>query len=198
MARVEPPGNSRDQEAKGRIRVFLSEESPFLRYGMAIALRETSDIEVVGEASGAWEPVEAVQRLRPDVVLAHYSSPGFLDFDATSALVLADPDAAVVILTANAREEFLIRALDAGFRGYVPAQEDTGTTAKAIRSVHKGTIFISPMMASRLARDYLTRLQDGQGAVRYRKLSARDREVLPLLADGGTDREIAETLHVSP
>jgi two-component system response regulator NreC len=198
MARAESPGNSRNQEAKDRIRVFLSEESPFLRYGMATVLRETSDIEVVGAASGAWDPVNAVQRLRPDVILAHYPNPGFLDFDATSALVQAVPDAAVVILTPNDREEFLIRALDAGVKGYVLAQEDVDTTAEAIRSVHGGSTFISPLMASRLARDYLTRLQSGQGAVRYRQLSAREQEVLPLLASGGTDRDIAETLRVSP
>lgn len=184
------------------ITVLVAENNPMLRRGMKLLLREVKDIDVVGEAAIEWAMVKEVEVLRPDVVILH-SMTGSLDkpfsiFEITRILVEAVPSTAVVIITANDREEYLTRALKAGASGFVLARAEVDVVPVAVRSVARGQIFICPAMVSKLAGDFVSRLNRGIVVDPYERLSGREREVLPLLAPCGTDSDVAKILNISP
>ena len=181
-----------------KIRVLLADDQPIVRRGIALLLREQTDIEVVGEAGDGWEAVESAQWLRPDVVLMDVDMPGLSGLDATKRILESLPRVAVLILTIHDREEFLFQALQTGALGYVLKSVDVDELMAAIRTVHAGDVFIYPRMATMLVGDYLKRMRTGAGDDPYERLSTREREVLPMVANGLTNHEIADTLHVSP
>jgi two-component system, NarL family, response regulator NreC len=184
------------------IRVFVAEDNPLIRRGMKLLLREVSDIDVQGDAAVEWSMVKDVEVLRPDVVILN-SMTGSMDkpftlFDIVRVLVETVPSTAVVIITANDREEYLVRALKAGVSGFILAHAEVDVVPTAVRSVARGNVFICPAMVAKLAGDFVSRLQRGVVNDPYEQLSGREREVLPLLAPGDTDHEVAETLSISP
>lgn len=151
-----------------------------------------------GEAADCAAAVEAAGKLQPDVTLMDIGMPGVSGIEATRRVLEAAPRTRVLILTVYDRDDFLLQALLAGAAGYVLKGAQVDDVLKAIRTVHAGEMFIYPRMASKLVRDYVKRLQGGEGQDEYEKLSAREKEVLPLLVEDRTNREIAETLHISP
>ena len=181
-----------------KIRVLLADDQPIVRRGLALLLREQADIEVVGEASDGWEAIESVQWLRPDVVLMDIDMPGLSGIDATQRIVESCPRVSVLILTVHDREDFLFQALQTGAQGYVLKSIDVEELMAAIRTVHSGDVFIYPRMATILVGDYVNRMQADTDKDPYERLSTREREVLPMLADGRTNHEIADLLHISP
>ena len=181
-----------------KIRLFLAQDFPMLRRGMSLLLYGETDIEVVGEADVSCRVVRKVQMLRPDVVVVDCTTPGFSVADFIRDLTEAVAGVAVVVLTANDDEGFLIETLATGAMGFVLKWEDAPTMMQAIRTVADGQKFICPIMVSKLTDDFLARLQMGVVTEPYSTLSTREREVLPLLAEGGTNQEIAESINVSP
>ncbi len=155
-------------------------------------------MEVVGEARDGAEAVATALRLRPDVVLMDIGMPGVSGIDATRQITGDAPEVRVVILTVYDREDFLFRALQAGAAGYLLKGADVDDLLRAIRTVHGGEMFVYPRMTTKLVRDYVRRLPGGEGRDEYETLSAREREVLPMLADGRSNQEIAELLSISP
>ena len=109
----------------------------------------------------------------------------------------SDPEVAVLILTAYDREDLLFQALQAGASGYALKMTNSEDLLAAVRTVHSGEVCISPTMATKLVGDYLKRSKDPDEPDTYGKLSSREREVLPLLAEGHTHHTIADLLHVS-
>jgi DNA-binding NarL/FixJ family response regulator len=184
------------------VRVFVAEDNPILRRGMKLLLQEVSDIDVLADAAVEWAMVKEVEVLRPDVVilstLTGAPDKPFSVFEITRVLVETVPSTAVVIITANDREEYLNQALKAGASGFVLARAEVEVVPSAVRMVARGQIFICPAMVAKLARDFVSRLQRGVVADPYEQLSGREREVLPLLAPGDTDHEVAASLRISP
>jgi|TARA_Y100000031_G_scaffold126471_1_gene143579 two-component system response regulator NreC len=181
-----------------RIAVFLADDQPIVRQGVALLLQEQMDIEVVGEASDGLETLESVQISNPDVVLMDISMPGTSGLEATRRLTKSIPGLAVLILTVHERGDFLFQALQAGALGYLLKTATVAELIGAIRTVYAGEVFIYPRMATKLVGDYLMRVQSGHTADTYTQLSLREREVLPLLAESHSNREIAGQLHLSP
>lgn len=180
------------------IGVFLAEDHEVVRQGIALLLEGAEDIEVVGEASDGWQTVEGVRRVRPDVVLMDIDMPGLSGVDATRRIVQASPEVSVLILTIYAREDLLSRSLEAGARGYVPKVASVDDLLTAIRTVHSGEVFIYPSMTTKLVDGYLRRMREGEGDDPYGKLSVRERQVLPMIAEGRAIHDIASELHISP
>ena len=176
--------------------MFLADDQPIVRRGIALVLLEDPSIDVVGEAGDGCETIESVQLLSPHVVLMDIDMPGISGLEATKRIKDALPDVAVLILTIHEREDFLFQALQAGAQGYILKTANVPELLGAIRTVHSGEVFIYPRMATMLVGDYMRRMKRDNGQDQYRRLSAREREVLPLLAESHTNQEIAHLLHL--
>ena len=181
-----------------KIRVFIADGESVVRRGIALLLQEDGGMEVIGEAADNRKAVESVRQLRPDVVLVDADKPGLSCLETTRRLSEATPAASVLILTNNDREDWVSHALLSGASGYVLKNASVEELVEAIRLVRSGETFIYPCVATKSTGSYPRRPRGRQGTDRYARLSAREREVLPLLADGCTDHEIASTIHVSP
>ncbi|WSJ63974.1 response regulator transcription factor [Streptomyces sp. NBC_01310] len=176
-----------------RIRVLLVDDHQVVRRGLRTFLEVQDDIEVVGEASDGEEGVAQAEELRPDVILMDIKMPGTDGIEALRRLrELANP-ARVLIVTSFTEQRTVVPALRAGAAGYVYKDIDPDALAGAIRSVHAGHVLLQPEVAEAL----LSRDEQGPSAGRPGSLTDREREVLGLIADGRSNREIARALVLS-
>ena len=179
------------------ISVFIADH-PVVRYGVSATIGRESDIEVVGESSDGWQAVSEIQRLQPDVVLLELDLPSVTGMDVLKRISYVAPDSAVIIFTNLTKEDHMLSALQAGAKGYILKNIEVFEITSAIRTVHEGEVFISPSMASKLVGNFLNREKADKAPDTYQRLSAREREVLSLLAEGMNNHSIAEHLSVSP
>ncbi|MEU1312056.1 response regulator transcription factor [Streptomyces cinnamoneus] len=176
------------------IKVLLVDDHQVVRRGLRTFLEVQEDIEVVGEAADGAEGVERAEELRPDVVLMDVKMPGTDGIEALRRLrELANP-ARVLIVTSFTEQRTVIPALRAGAAGYVYKDVDPDALAGAIRSVHAGHVLLQPEVAEALLSQDDT---GGGGQGRGNALTEREREVLALIADGRSNREIARALVLS-
>ncbi|MEU9443372.1 response regulator transcription factor [Streptomyces sp. NPDC048304] len=175
------------------IRVLLVDDHQVVRRGLRTFLEVQDDIEVVGEAADGAEGVDRAEELRPDVVLMDVKMPGMDGIEALRRLrELAHP-ARVLIVTSFTEQRTVVPALRAGAAGYVYKDVDPDALAGAIRSVHAGHILLQPEVAGAL----LSQEEANSGQSRAGSLTDREREVLGLIADGRSNREIARALVLS-
>ncbi|WP_329624231.1 response regulator transcription factor [Streptomyces sp. NBC_01255] len=175
------------------IRVLLVDDHQVVRRGLRTFLEVQDDIEVVGEASDGAEGVARAEELRPDVVLMDVKMPGTDGIEALKRLRdLANP-ARVLIVTSFTEQRTVVPALRAGASGYVYKDIDPDALAGAIRSVHAGHVLLQPEVAEAL----LSQEDSPSGTGRGTTLTEREREVLGLIADGRSNREIARALVLS-
>ncbi|MFD8976302.1 response regulator [Streptomyces sp. NPDC059593] len=175
------------------IRVLLVDDHQVVRRGLRTFLEVQDDIEVVGEASDGAEGVARAEELRPDVVLMDVKMPGTDGIEALKKLrELANP-ARVLIVTSFTEQRTVVPALRAGASGYVYKDIDPDALAGAIRSVHAGHVLLQPEVADAL----LSQEDSPSGTGRGSTLTEREREVLGLIADGRSNREIARALVLS-
>ncbi|MEU3078466.1 response regulator transcription factor [Streptomyces laurentii] len=178
-----------------RIRVLLVDDHQVVRRGLRTFLEVQDDIEVVGEAADGAEGVARAEELRPDVVLMDVKMPGTDGIEALRRLRDLGNPARVLIVTSFTEQRTVIPALRAGAKGYVYKDIDPDALAGAIRSVHAGHVLLQPEVAGAL----LTQDDHGSGGGTGRgsTLTEREREVLGLIADGRSNREIARALVLS-
>ncbi|MFJ5706564.1 MULTISPECIES: response regulator transcription factor [unclassified Streptomyces] len=175
------------------IRVLLVDDHQVVRRGLRTFLEVQDDIEVVGEAADGAEGVARAEELRPDVVLMDVKMPGTDGIEALKRLrALANP-AKVLIVTSFTEQRTVVPALRAGASGYVYKDVDPDALAGAIRSVHAGHVLLQPEVAEAL----LAQDEPQGGTGRGTTLTEREREVLGLIADGRSNREIARALVLS-
>ncbi|MFD4988245.1 response regulator [Streptomyces sp. NPDC058374] len=175
------------------IRVLLVDDHQVVRRGLRTFLEVQHDIEVVGEAGDGAEGVARAEELQPDVVLMDVKMPGMDGVEALRRLrELANP-ARVLVVTSFTEQRTVVPALRAGAGGYVYKDVDPEALARAIRSVHAGHVLLQPEVAGAL----LSQDENGHGQGRGGSLTEREREVLGLIADGRSNREIARALVLS-
>ncbi|MFG2559729.1 response regulator [Streptomyces sp. NPDC048496] len=175
------------------IRVLLVDDHQVVRRGLRTFLEIQDDIEVVGEAADGAEGVARSEELRPDVVLMDIKMPGTDGIEALRKLRGLDNPAKVLIVTSFTEQRTVVPALRAGASGYVYKDVDPEALAGAIRSVHAGHVLLQPEVAGAL----LAQEDGGAGSGRGSTLTEREREVLGLIADGRSNREIARALVLS-
>ncbi|MBI4336520.1 MAG: response regulator transcription factor [Chloroflexi bacterium] len=181
-----------------RNRVLVVDDHTLIRQGIVGLLQAQTDMEVVGEAGTGEEALREVGKTSPDVVLMDIGMPGMNGLDATRAIRARFPDVKVLVLTVHDREDYLFQALRAGAAGYVLKGADVHDLLSAIRSVHRGEVYLYPTVTKKLLADYLRRVERGEEDTSYDGLTDREREVLRLIAQGQTTTEIAQTLNLSP
>ncbi len=174
------------------IRILLVEDQTLMRQGLKTILDLEPGLHVVGEASDGEAGVPAALELRPDVILMDVQLPKLNGVEATAAICAAWSQARVIILTTFDRDDYVFRGVRAGAVGYLLKDAPATHLIDTIRRVHAGEVFIQPAIASRLLRE-LVRPQ----ASPLDALSEREREVLVLLAQGASNRDIAEKLYIT-
>jgi two-component system, NarL family, response regulator NreC len=181
-----------------KIRVLVADDHTIVREGVHILLEAQADIEVVGEAADGEEALTQVRELQPDIVLIDLAMPRLNGLEATRAIKRDYPQIHVIALTMYESDEYFFQVLNAGASGYVLKKAASSDLLAAIRAVHGGDVFLYPSVARRLVSDYLTRVKSGEEQKGYDGLTAREREVLKLIAEGHTNQAIADKLVISP
>lgn len=180
------------------LRIVLADDHAMIRQALARALDDVGTLRVVGEAGTAEEALELVAQLAPDVVLMDIAMPGAGGLAATEAIRKAHPQVGVLILTMHDREDYFFKALHAGASGYVLKGAELDDLVDAVHAVARGEVFILPSMMRKLLADYLRRVRSGAEADDLHGLTPREQEVLRLIAEGSTARQIAQALSLSP
>jgi two-component system response regulator NreC len=180
-----------------KISVLIADDHTLLRSGIRALLKDEQDMVIVGEAGDGREAVRLAAQLKPNVILMDIAMPLLNGLEATRQIKREHPEIGVLILTMYDHEEYFRQTLEVGASGYVIKRVAASELVAAIRAVYNGEAVLSPAITRLLLEDYLkrdssTRQEDDPNA-----LSAREREVLQLIAEGKTSREIAEILSLS-
>jgi two-component system, NarL family, response regulator NreC len=175
---------------------MLADDHDVLRKGARFLLATDSEIEVVGEADDGHQAVELAARLRPDVVIMDIAMPRLNGIEATARITKANSRAGVIILSMYSDEEYVIRALEAGAKGYLLKDSAEPDLLRAVRAVARQKTYFSPGIVSSLLEDYMDRLQRDSARDSYDLLTDREKEVLQLLAEGKTNKEVAAALRL--
>jgi two-component system, NarL family, response regulator NreC len=180
------------------LRLLIGDDHTLMRQGLRKILEERADWEVVAEAGDGREAVRLALAERPDVAILDIGMPLLNGIEATRQILRRLPDTRVLILSMHAEEAYVLQALQAGARGYLLKDSAGKDLIRGISVVAGGKSFFSPAVARTLLDDYVRRLSAQGINDRYDALSEREREVLQLVAEGRSSKEIAELLSVSP
>lgn len=176
-----------------KIKILVVDDHALMRDGIRALLAMDGNIEIIGEASDGREAIEKVQELSPDVVIMDIAMPIMDGLEATRRITKKNPGVKILVLTQYDNREYILSAIKAGATGYVPKKAVGSELISAIQAVHKGDSFLYPSAAAALIHDYLRQAEQEP----YDRLTDREREILKLIAEGHTSREISEMLFIS-
>jgi two-component system response regulator NreC len=179
-----------------QIRVIIADDHTIFRSGLNMLLSSEPDINVIGEAEDGQSAIQLAKELNPDVILMDIGMPELNGIEATERIKLETPDINILVLTMHRSDEYFFKMLEAGASGYILKGAETSELINAVRSVAKGEVFLYPSMAGRLVKEYLS--QSAASKISSAKLTKREREILQLIAEGFTNKEIAKKLVLSP
>jgi DNA-binding NarL/FixJ family response regulator len=180
-----------------KIRIFITDDHTLFRQGIKTLIAAESDMEVVGEAANAGDAVVKSAEVRPDIVLMDIGMAGLSSFEASRQIKKNRPETKVLFLTMYDDEDYLVECMEVGGNGYVLKDSPAGQLLSAIRDVYRGGSFLSPRMLSQLVDDFRSRIKTAHRMPRFATLTTREKEVLKLLAEGNSVKEIACNLNLS-
>jgi len=180
------------------IRILLADDHVVMRRGLRLLLEGQSDFSVIAEASDGREAVQQVDATLPDVAVMDIAMPNLSGIEAAERISASHPNTAIVILSMHSDEGYVLRALKVGARGYLLKDSAEGDLIEAIKTVHQGKTFFSAQISNMLVEDYVREIRSRGAEDSYELLTSREREILQLLAERKSNKEIAAALHVSP
>lgn len=179
------------------IRILLCDDHAVIRRGLRLLLEQQDDFEVVGEASDGREAVNLAEALKPDIAVLDITMPNLNGIEAARQISAKQLGTAIIVLSMHADESFVLKALKAGARGYVLKEAPESELIKAVRVLAEGKSFFSPAVSRMLVEDYVRHLQDKDVEDSYELLTAREREILQLIAEAKSNKDIASILNLS-
>jgi DNA-binding NarL/FixJ family response regulator len=180
-----------------KIAVLLVDDHTVVRQGLRALLKVEEDIEVIGEAENGRQAVTLARKSPPDVVLMDVVMPLLNGLEATRQILKSVPKAKVLVLTSYGEDDCVRHLMDAGAAGYLIKQTAANDLLKAIREVHRGNSFFSPAVAKRLRDQCRQAFANGQNGRKAGELTSREAEVLQLIAEGFSNKQIAGELSIS-
>jgi two-component system response regulator NreC len=181
----------------GAIRILLADDHTVMRAGLRLLLEREPDFVVAGEAADGREAVALAGAALPDIVVMDVAMPLLNGIEATRQIAASNSRIGVIILSMHSDESYVLRALKAGARGYLLKDSAEADLIKAVRAVHEGRNSFSPAISRMLLEDYIRQLQQRGGEDSYDLLSSREREILQLIAEGKSNKEVAALLNLS-
>jgi DNA-binding NarL/FixJ family response regulator len=182
---------------KKKIRILLADDHNIMRRGLRLLLERQPGFEVVGEAADGRQAVERAEATKPDVAVLDIAMPNMSGIEAAQRIRVLLPQAAIIILSMHSDEGYVLRALKVGAKGYLLKDSAENDLIEAIRAVSAGKAFFSPEISKILVEDYVREMRKRGAEDSYELLTSREREILQLLAEGKSNKDIATSLNLS-
>jgi len=182
---------------KKKIRILLADDHNIMRRGLRLLLERQAGFEVVGEAADGRQAVERAEAAKPDIVILDIAMPNLSGIEAAQRIGALLPQAAIIILSMHSDEGYVLRALKAGAKGYLLKDSAEDDLIEAIKAVGSGKAFFSPEISKILVEDYVRDMRKRDAEDSYELLTSREREILQLLAEGKSNKDIATLLNLS-
>ena len=179
------------------IRVLLAEDHTLVRKGLRALLNDVSHIQVVGEAENGREAVQKTRLLQPDIVIMDISMPLLNGLEATRQIKQEMPHTGIIMLTMHANAEYIFQGLQAGAESYLVKQSAPEQLVNAIETTYRGESYLSPMISKKVIEEYIRHSGSSLELDSYEKLTRREREILQLIAEGLSIRDISQHLVIS-
>ena len=179
------------------VRIVLADDHTVMRNGLRLLLERQPHLQVVGEAADGRQAVALSESANPDVVIMDIGMPNLNGIEATRQIVNRNPRTAIAILSMHSDESYVMRALKAGARAYLLKDSAESDLLAAVRALTEGKSFFSPAISKILVEDYIRQLESRGAEDTYELLTTREREILQLLAEGRTNKEVANLLNLS-
>ncbi len=179
------------------IRILLADDHNVVRRGLRLLLESQPDFQVVAEAADGKQAVEQAEATRPDIIIVDIAMPNLSGIEAAQRICSLFPQTGIVVLSMHSDEAYVLRALKAGARGYLLKDSVEGDLIEAIKAVHQGKTFFSAEISRMLVEDYVREIRARGVEDSYELLTPREREILQLLAEGKSNKEIASFLNIS-
>lgn len=180
-----------------KVKIILADDHAIVRDGIKASLNIEKSFSIVGEAANGFEAVELVKKLKPDVAVIDITMPVMNGIEAVKKINSLDTDTKCMILSMHDKEEYVMEAVSAGALGYLLKDTERDELIKAIKAVAKGEKYFSTPVSSILVSGFLQYVKGGGGATEESGLTKRERNILKLIVDGKSNREIAEDLDIS-
>lgn len=180
-----------------QIRILLADDHNVMRKGLRLLLESQPQFTVVAEAADGRQAVEQSEAANPDVVVLDIAMPNLSGIEAAQRIISQRPNTSIIFLSMHSDEGYVLRALKAGARGYLLKDSAEGDLIEAITTVHQGKTFFSREIGKMLVEDYIREIKTRGVEDSYELLTSREREILQLLAEGKSNKEIAGVLNLS-
>ncbi|MDB6122058.1 MAG: Two component transcriptional regulator, LuxR family [Pedosphaera sp.] len=181
---------------KNKIKILLADDHPVVRKGIGSCLSSLDHVEIVGEAIDGREAINKVAELSPHLVLMDIDMPNMSGLDATKVIRKDFPTVKVLILSVHTNKEYVLQIIRSGAQGYVLKDASPADLVRAIESVHSGGAFFSPDISQIMLDQYLAESSNGEENSSSKNLTTREREVLAMIAEGQSNKEMASNLGV--
>ena len=180
-----------------QIRILLADDHTVMRRGLRLLIESQPEFSVVAEAADGRQAVQQAEATMPDVAVMDIAMPNLSGIEAAQRIATAQPNTAIVMLSMHSDEGYVLRALKVGAKGYLLKDSAEGDLIEAIKAVHQGKTFFSPEISKMLVADYVREIRTRGHEDTYDLLTSREREILQLLAERKSNKEIALALNIS-